>query len=74
MLKLYSHNARIRYINPGSEDNTHKNHVNGIDLQQTLAIGSSSLLTGGIEILEEDLDSSDNMNPLQFHRQSQQDT
>ncbi|MFA6055509.1 MAG: TonB-dependent receptor [Thermodesulfovibrionales bacterium] len=63
VLKLYSHNARIRYINPGSEDNTHKNHVNGIDLQQSLAMGSSSLLTGGIEILEEDLDSSDNINP-----------
>ncbi len=63
MLKLYSHNARIRYINPGSEDNTHKNHVNGIDIQQSLALGSSNLLTGGIEILEEDIDSTDNMNP-----------
>ncbi len=63
MLKLYSHNARIRYINPGSEDNTHKNHVDGIDVQQSLAMGSSILLTGGIEILEEDIDSSDNLNP-----------
>jgi len=63
ILKLYSHNSRIRYINPGSEDNTHKNHVNGMDLQHSLALGSSSLLTGGLEILEEDIDSSDNMNP-----------
>jgi outer membrane cobalamin receptor len=63
VLKLYSHNARIRYVNPGSEDNTHKNHVNGIDLQQTLAIGPSNLFTGGIEVLEEDIDSSDSINP-----------
>ncbi|MEW6215300.1 MAG: TonB-dependent receptor, partial [Nitrospirota bacterium] len=61
-LKLYSHNSRIRYINPGSEDNTHKNHVNGIDLQHSISIGSSNLLTGGFELLEEDIDSRDNIN------------
>lgn len=62
VLKLYSHNSRIRYINPGSEDNTHKNHVNGLDLQHSILIGSSNLLTGGIELLEEDMDSRDNIN------------
>jgi len=62
VLKLYSHNSRIRYINPGSEDNTHKNHVNGLDLQHSILIGSSNLLTGGIELLEEDIDSRDNIN------------
>jgi outer membrane cobalamin receptor len=62
VLKLYSHDSRIRYINPGSEDNTHKNHVNGIDLQHSIPIGSSNLLTGGIELLEEDIDSLDNIN------------
>ncbi len=62
VLKLYSHNSRIRYINPGSEDNTHKNHVNGFDLQHSISIGSSNLFTGGIELLEEDIDSNDNIN------------
>lgn len=60
-LKLYSHNSRIRYINPGSEDNTHKNHISGIDLQHSMSIGSSNLLTGGVEVLEEDIDSRDNI-------------
>lgn len=62
MLKLYSHNSRIHYINPGSEDNTHKNYINGLDLQHSISIGSSNLLTGGIELLEEDIDSIDNIN------------
>jgi len=62
VLKLYSHNSRITYINPGSEDNTHKNHVNGLELQHSLSIGSSNLITGGFEILEEDINSRDNMN------------
>ncbi len=61
VLKLYSHNSRIRYINPGSEDNTHKNYVNGIDLQHSMLISSSNLLTGGIELLEENVDSRDNI-------------
>lgn len=61
-LKLYSHYSRIRYINPDSEDNTHKNYVNGIDLQHSVTIGASNLLTGGIELLEEDIDSRDNLN------------
>lgn len=61
-LKLYSHNSKIRYINPGSEDNTHKNNVNGLDLQQSISIGTSNLLTGGFELLEEDIDSRDNLN------------
>ncbi|MEW6108264.1 MAG: TonB-dependent receptor [Nitrospirota bacterium] len=60
-LKLFSHNFRIRYINPGIEDNTHKNMIKGIDLQHSLSIGSSNLLTGGIEFLEEDIDSRDNL-------------
>ena len=62
LLKLYSHNSRIDYVNPGSEDNTHRNHILGLDLQHSLAIGPSNLLTGGIEILEEDINSSDNIN------------
>ncbi len=62
LLKLYSHNARIDYVNPGSEDNTHRNHILGLDLQHSLSIGSSNLLTGGIEILQEDINSSDNIN------------
>lgn len=62
LIKLYSHNSRIGYINPGNEDNTHKNHVNGLDLQHSLSLGSSNLLTGGFELLEEDIDSRDNVN------------
>lgn len=62
LLKLYSHNARIDYVNPGSENNTHRNHILGLDLQHSLSIGSSNLLTGGIEILQEDINSSDNIN------------
>jgi outer membrane cobalamin receptor len=62
LLKLYSHNARIDYVNPGSENNTHRNHILGLDLQHSLSIGPSNLLTGGIEILEEDVNSSDNIN------------
>lgn len=62
LARLYSHNARIRYLNPGSEDNTHRNYVKGIDLQHSIALGSSNLLTGGVELLEEDIDSSDNIN------------
>jgi outer membrane cobalamin receptor len=62
LLKLYSHNARIDYVNPGSEDNTHRNHILGLDLQHSLSIGSSNLLTGGIEIIEEKINSSDNIN------------
>ena len=62
VLKLYSHNSRITYINPGSEDNTHKNHLNGLEFQHSLSIGSSNLITGGFEILEEDINSRDNMN------------
>ncbi|MBM4136806.1 MAG: TonB-dependent receptor [Nitrospira sp.] len=61
-LKFYSHNSRIQYTNPGIEDNTHKNHVNGLDLQHSILIGSSNLLTGGFELLEEDIDSRDNIN------------
>jgi len=61
-LKFYSHNSRIRYINPESEDNTHKNYVNGLDLQHSLTIGSSNLLTGGIELLAEEINSRDNIN------------
>jgi outer membrane cobalamin receptor len=62
LLKLYSHNARIDYVNPGSENNTHRNHILGLDLQHSLSIGPSNLLTGGIEILQEDINSSDNIN------------
>jgi outer membrane cobalamin receptor len=62
LLKLYSHNARIDYVNPGSEDNTHRNHILGLDLQQSVSIGSYNLLTGGIEIIEEKINSSDNIN------------
>lgn len=61
-LRLYSHNSRITYINPGIEDNTHKNRVNGIELQHSLSIVRSNLITGGFEILEEDINSMDNMN------------
>ncbi|MCE5195167.1 MAG: TonB-dependent receptor [Nitrospiraceae bacterium] len=63
LLKLYRHTSRIRYINPGSEDNTHKNYIDGIDLQHTLSIGSSNLLTAGVEFIEEKLDSTDNITP-----------
>ena len=63
VLKLYSHNSENHlYPNPGSEDNTHRNHVNGLELQHSLSIGSSNLLTGGIELLEEDVDSRDDIN------------
>ena len=62
LLKLYSHNARIDYVNPGSENNTHRNHILGLDLQHSLSIGPSNLLTGGIEIFQEDINSSDNIN------------
>jgi outer membrane cobalamin receptor len=62
LLKLYSHNARIDYVNPGSESNTHRNHILGLDLQHSLSIGPSNLLTGGIEMLQEDINSSDDIN------------
>lgn len=61
VLKLYSHNSRIDYVNPGSEDNTHKNYVSGLDLQHSITLGSSNLLTGGIELLAEAVDSRDNL-------------
>jgi outer membrane cobalamin receptor len=60
-LKLYSHNSRIRYINPESEDNTHKNYIKGLEMQHSIAIGTVNLLTGGIELLEEKIDSKDNL-------------
>ncbi len=62
IMKLYSHNSTIDYMNPGLEDNTHKNHVLGFDLQHSFSLGSMNLLTGGIEILEEDIDSTNNIN------------
>jgi len=63
ILKLYSNNSKVHYKNPGSENNTHNNHLLGIDLQQSLLIGQSNLLTGGMEILEEDINSKDLFNP-----------
>jgi vitamin B12 transporter len=63
ILKLYSNNSKVHYENPGSENNNHDNHVLGIDLQQSVLIGQSHLLTGGMEILEEDINSKDLFNP-----------
>lgn len=60
-LKLYSHNSKMYYLNPGSEENTHRNKVNGLDLQHSLSIGKSNLLTGGIELLSEKLNSQDHI-------------
>jgi vitamin B12 transporter len=60
-LKLYSHNSKMYYLNPGSEENTHKNNVNGLDLQHSLSIGKSNLLTGGIELISEKLNSQDHI-------------
>ncbi len=62
VLKLYNHNSRIHYLNPDIEDNTHENHIYGLDLQHSTLLGSSNLLTGGIELLEEDVDSRDDIN------------
>ncbi|NWF99301.1 MAG: TonB-dependent receptor [Nitrospirae bacterium] len=62
VMKIYSHNSTIDYMNPGLEDNIHKNHVLGFDLQHSMYIGSANLFTGGIEILEEDIDSTNNLN------------
>ncbi len=62
-LKLYSNNSKVHYRNPGSEENTHNNHVLGLDLQHSLLIGESHLVTGGMEVLEEDIDSKDLFNP-----------
>ncbi len=62
VLKLYNHNSRIHYVNPDIENNTHENHVYGLDLQHSTLLGSSNLLTGGIELLEEDVDSRDDIN------------
>jgi outer membrane cobalamin receptor len=63
LLKLYSNNSKIHYENPGSENNTHNNHVLGIDLQHSIVVGQSNLLTGGMEILEEDINSKDLVTP-----------
>jgi outer membrane cobalamin receptor len=63
LLKLYSNTSKVHYENPGSENNTHNNHVLGIDLQHSLLIGQSNLLIGGMEILEEDINSKDIFNP-----------
>lgn len=60
-LKLYNHNSRTRYLNPGREDNTHKNYVKGIELQHSITVSGANLLTGGVELLEEDLDSRNNL-------------
>lgn len=62
VIKLYSHNSSIDYMNPGIEDNTHKNQVLGLDFQNSFPLGSMNLLTGGIEVLEEDIDSTNNIN------------
>lgn len=56
--KLYNHNSRIGYVNPAFlTDSTHKNHIYGADLQSSILIGSSNLITGGIELISEEVDS-----------------
>lgn len=58
--KLYSHNSRIHYINPDYfVDSKHKNNVLGADVQSSVLIGPSNLVTGGIELIAESIDSTD---------------
>lgn len=58
--KLYNHNSRIHFTDPAwMTDSTHKNHVLGADIQSSMLIGSSNLLTGGLELLSEEVDSTD---------------
>jgi outer membrane receptor for ferrienterochelin and colicins len=58
--KLYSHNARISYTDPSFFiDSTNKNHILGTDIQSSVLVGTSHLLTGGIELISEGIDTTD---------------
>jgi outer membrane receptor for ferrienterochelin and colicins len=58
--KLYSHNARISYTDPAfAIDSNIKNSILGADIQSSILIGKSHLVTGGVELIAERLDTTD---------------
>ena len=59
-LKLYNNSSRISYSDPNPvwpTKSVNKNHVMGLDLQNSFLIGTSNLVTGGIELVEESVES-----------------
>ena len=60
VLKLYNNASRIEYNDPNPlwpTNSTNKNRVMGLDLQSSLLLGTSNLVTGGIELVAESVDS-----------------
>ena len=57
--KFYSNNSVIRFTDPSSESGTQRNHVNGVDVQSSIALGSLNFLTGGAELIAESVNSTD---------------